>query len=95
MEQPEDFTMNDDIRRSVQEAQESLVRVNQAFEGYLAELKKKGSDPSEIIQVAKSADALKDSGHIYLSWARHYAGMGGDEASTDDIDEDEGRIGGF
>ena len=87
--------MNDDIRRSVQEAQEALVRVNQAFEDYVEELKKKGSDPSEILQVAKNADALKDSGHIYLSWARHYAGIGGDEASTEDIDEDEGRIGGF
>lgn len=87
--------MNDDIRRSVQEAQESLVRVNQAFEAYLDGLKEKGGDPSEIIQAAKSADALKDSGHIYLSWARHYAGMGGDEASTEDSDEDEGRIGGF
>ena len=87
--------MNDDIRRSVQEAQEALLRVNRAFDDYLDELKKKGGDPSEIIQVAKSADALKDSGHIYLSWARHYAGMGGDEASTEDIDEDEGRIGGF
>ncbi len=87
--------MNDNIRRSVQEAQEALARVNLAFEDYLDELEKKGSDPSEIIQVAKSADALKDSGHIYLSWARHYAGMGGDEASTEDIDEDEGRVGGF
>lgn len=87
--------MNDDIRRSVKEVQESLVRVNQAFEDYLGELKKRGADPSEVLQVAKNADALKDSGHIYLSWARHYAGLGGDEASTEDIDEDEGRIGGF
>jgi hypothetical protein len=87
--------MNDDIRRSVQEVQEALVRVNQAFKGYLDELQNKGSDPSEILQMAKNADALKDSGHIYLSWARHYAGMGGDEAATEDIDEDEGRIGGF
>jgi len=87
--------MNDNIRRSVEGAQEALVRVNQAFEDYLNELKKKGSDPSEILQLAKSADALKDSGHIYLSWARHYAGMGGDDDSTEDIDEDEGRIGGF
>ena len=87
--------MNDDIRRSVQGAQEALARVNQAFEDYLTELKTKGSDPSEIIQMAKSADALKDSGHIYMSWARHYAGIGGDEDSTEDIDEDEGRIGGF
>ena len=87
--------MNDDIRRSVQEAQEALLQVNRAFDDYVNELKKTGSDASEILQAAKSADALKDSGHIYLSWARHYAGIGGDEASTEDIDEDEGRIGGF
>ena len=87
--------MNDDIRRSVQGAQEALAKVNRAFEEYLEELKKKRSESSEIIQMAKNADALKDSGHIYMSWARHYAGMGGDEASTEDIDEDEGRIGGF
>ena len=86
--------MNDNIRRSVLEVQEALAHVNQAFEDYVEELKKKGS-PSEVIQAAKNADALKDSGHIYLSWARHYAGMGGDEASTEDIDEDEGRITGF
>jgi hypothetical protein len=87
--------MNDDIRRSVQGAQEALSRVNQAFEDYLEELKKRGSAPSELLQLAKNADALKDSGHIYLSWARHYAGMGGDEASTEDIDEDEGRVAEF
>ena len=87
--------MNDDIRRSVLEVEQALAHVNQAFEDYVEELKKKGSSASEVIQMAKNADALKDSGHIYMSWARHYAGMGGDEAATDDIDEDEGRIGGF
>jgi hypothetical protein len=87
--------MNDDIRRSVQAAQEAMARVNQAFEDYLEELKGKGSSASDILQIAKSADALKDSGNIYVSWARHYAGMGGDEASTEDIDEDEGRISGY
>lgn len=87
--------MNDDIRRSVKEAQEALTRVNQAFETYMEELKEKGSSPSDVLQVAKNADALKDSGHIYVSWARHYAGMGGDEAPTEDIDEDEGRISGY
>ena len=87
--------MNDDIRLSVQEVQQALARVNQAFEDYVEELKKKGGDASEILQIVKNADALKDSGHIYMSWARHYAGMGGDEASTEDIDEDEGRITGF
>lgn len=87
--------MNDDIRRSVQEAQEAMARVNKAFEDYLEDLKGKGSSASDILQVAKNADALKDSGNIYVSWARHYAGMGGDEASTEDIDEDEGRISGY
>lgn len=87
--------MNEDIRRSVQEAQEAMTRVNQAFGDYLEELKGKGSSASDILQIAKNADALKDSGNIYVSWARHYAGMGGDEASTEDIDEDEGRISGY
>lgn len=87
--------MNDDIRRSVLEVEQALTHVNQAFEGYVEELKKKGSNVSEVMQMAKNADTLKDSGNIYMSWARHYAGMGGDEAATEDIDEDEGRIGGF
>ncbi|HZC67056.1 MAG TPA: hypothetical protein VE201_00415 [Nitrospirales bacterium] len=87
--------MNDEIRRSVQEVQQALARVNRAFEDYVEDLRKKGTAASEVHQMAKNADTLKDSGHIYMSWARHYAGMGGDEASTEDIDEDEGRIGGF
>jgi len=87
--------MNDEIRRSVQEVAEAMAHVNQAFRDYVEELKAGGKDPSEIRQVAKNADTLKDSGHIYMSWARHYAGLGGDEASTEDIDEDEGRITGF
>ena len=87
--------MNDNIRRSVLEVEQALAHVNQAFEDHVEELKKKGNSASEVIQMAKNADALKDSGHIYMSWARHYAGMGGDEAATEDIDEDEGRIGGF
>jgi hypothetical protein len=87
--------MNDEIRQSVQQVQEALARVNHAFESYMEEVKAKGSSPSDILQIAKNADALKDSGNIYVSWARHYSGLGGDEASTDDIDEDEGRISGY
>jgi hypothetical protein len=71
--------MNDEIRRSVQEVAQAMAHVNQAFRDYVEELKVVGKDPSEIRQVAKNADTLRDSGHIYLSWARHYAGIGGDE----------------
>lgn len=84
--------MNEEIRRSVQDVGEAMARVNQAFSEYAGELQDLGKDPGEIQQVVKNADALKDSGHIYMSWARHYAGIGGDEAPTEDIDEDEGRI---
>jgi hypothetical protein len=87
--------MNDDIRRSIQEVAEAMAHVNQAFQDYMGQLQVGGKDPSEIHQVAKNADTLKDSGNIYMSWARHYAGIGGDEGSTEDIDEDEGRIAGF
>jgi DNA repair ATPase RecN len=84
--------MNDQIRQSIREVQEAMAHVNQAFQDYVEELSALNKEPSEIRQIAKNADALKDSGHIYMSWARHYAGLGGDEASTEDIDEDEGRI---
>ena len=87
--------MNNEIRQSIQEVGEAMSRVNQAFQNYAEELKASGKDPAEIKQVAKNADTLRDSGHIYMSWARHYAGLGGDEAPTEDIDEDEGRIAGF
>jgi hypothetical protein len=87
--------MNDDIRRSVQEVGEAMAHLNEAFKDYVDQLQVVGKDPSEVHQVAKNADTLKDSGNIYMSWARHYAGLGGDEGSTEDIDEDEGRITGF
>jgi len=87
--------MNNEIRRCVEEVGGAMSRVNHAFQTYVEELKASGKDPAEIGQVVKNADTLRDSGHIYMSWARHYAGIGGDEASTEDIDEDEGRIGGF
>jgi hypothetical protein len=84
--------MNNEIRQSIQEVGEAMSRVNQAFQVYVEELKVSGKDSAEIGQVVKNLDTLRDSGHIYMSWARHYAGIGGDEASTEDIDEDEGRI---
>ena len=84
--------MNNEIRRSVEEVREAMSRVNHAFQNYVEELKASGKDPGEIQQVIKNADTLRDSGHIYMSWARHYAGIGGDEGPTEDIDEDEGRI---
>ena len=84
--------MNNEIRRSVEEVGEAMSRVNHAFQNYVEELKVAGKDPGEIRQVVKNADTLRDSGHIYMSWARHYAGIGGDEGPTEDIDEDEGRI---
>ena len=84
--------MNNEIRQSIQEVGEAMSRVNQAFQVYVEELKVSGKDSAEIGQVVKNLDTLRDSGHIYMSWARHYAGIGGDEAPTEDIDEDEGRI---
>jgi len=86
--------MNDDITQSIQEVAQAMAHVNQAFEAYVEELTIAGMDPSEIKRVANNADALKDSGHIYISWARHYAGIS-DEDSTEDLDEEEGRISGF
>jgi hypothetical protein len=87
--------MNDKIRQSIQEVAEAMAHVNRAFQDYVQELNTLSKDPSEIETIVKNADTLKDSGHIYMSGTRHYAGIGGDEGPTEDIDEDEGRIADF
>jgi hypothetical protein len=41
-------------------------------------------------KLVKGADAMRDSGNIYLSWARHYAGLaqGNPEAAVEEDESD-------
>ena len=62
-----------DIFESIDGVRNAMMRLNAAFEHRLEELKAAGSDAGTIKEVAGAAAAMKDSGGIYLSWAKHFA----------------------
>jgi len=58
-----------------------------ALERRAAEIQSGGKDPDLAVKLVKGADAMRDSGNIYLTWARHYAAMS--EGNTDATDQDQ------
>jgi len=59
-----------------------------ALERRAAEVERSGKDPELAAKLIKGADAMRDSGNIYLSWARHYAGLSiGTSDATEQEDE--------
>jgi hypothetical protein len=59
-----------------------------ALERRAAEIGQSGKDPELAAKLAKGADAMRDSGNIYLSWARHFASLSeGQSGAAEDADE--------
>ena len=52
-----------------------------------------GKDPEFVETLVKAADTMRDSGNLYLTWAKHYAALAAgktdalsDEDETEDFD---------
>jgi hypothetical protein len=59
-----------------------------AIERRAAAIQATGKDPELVQKLVKAADTMRDSGNLYLTWAKHYAAMA--EGNTDaSSDEDE------
>jgi hypothetical protein len=59
-----------------------------AIERRAAVIQATGKDPELVEKLVKAADTMRDSGNLYLTWARHYAALA--EGNTDaSSDEDE------
>ncbi len=59
-----------------------------ALERRAATIQATGKDPELVEKLVKAADTMRDSGNLYLTWARHYAALA--EGNTDaSSDEDE------
>ncbi len=57
-----------------------------AIEREAAILQATGKDPELVEKLVKAADTMRDSGNLYLTWAKHYAAMakGNTDASSDE-----------
>ncbi|OGW65716.1 MAG: hypothetical protein A3H49_02075 [Nitrospirae bacterium RIFCSPLOWO2_02_FULL_62_14] len=67
-----------------------MRRFPQALEQRSAEIAASGKDPELAGKLRGGADAMKDSGNIYVSWAKHYVSLAsGNTDATSDEDETE------
>ena len=57
-----------------------------ALERRAAEIHTSGKDPDLAQTLVKAADTMRDSGNLYLTWAKHYAAVaaGNTDASSDE-----------
>lgn len=70
-----------------------LTEYPKAIERRAASIQATGKDPELVEKLIKASDTMRDSGNLYLTWARHYAALaegntdaGADEDETDDFD---------
>ena len=68
--------MTEDVRVAVAEVELAMERLNEAFDQYVQGLQTSEDDGEGLDRATKMKAAMKDSGAIYLSWAKHYAGFG-------------------
>ena len=65
-----------------------LVQFPKALEHQAAVIHAGGKDIELAEKLTKAADTMRDSGNLYITWARHYVAMA--EGNTDaSSDEDE------
>jgi hypothetical protein len=80
------------VRELIGEITGLMRQFPEALERRAAQLQAGGKDAELAGKLAKGADAMRDSGNLYLSWARHYAALS--EGSSDAADEaDEAEFG--
>jgi hypothetical protein len=64
-----------------------LVEFPKALERQAAVIHAGGKDPELAEKLAKAADTMRDSGNLYITWAKHYVAMS--EGNTDASSEED------
>ncbi len=62
-----------------------------AIERQAAVIHAGGKDPELAEKLIKAADTMRDSGNLYLTWAKHFAALaeGNTDASSDEDETDD------
>lgn len=65
-----------------------MTAFSPALERRAADIQASGKDSELADKLAKGADVMRDSGNIYLTWARHNAALSkGNPDAAEDADE--------
>mgnify|MGYP001569960425 CR=1 FL=1 len=68
-----------------------LKQFPETLEQQAMEIQIGGKDPELAAKLMKGADAMRDSGNIYLSWAKHFVALStgnSDASAAEDESED-------
>ncbi len=60
------------VKASLDEVMRSMEKLSYSFEDKIDDLRQKGKDQKDLLELSKGAMAMKDAAGIYISWARHY-----------------------
>lgn len=62
-----------------------------ALERHAATIHASGKDPDLAEKLVKAADTMRDSGNLYITWAKHFAALakGNTDASSDEDDTED------
>jgi hypothetical protein len=62
-----------------------------AIERRAAAIQATGKDPDLVEKLVKAAATMRDSGNLYLTWAKHYAALaeGNTDASSEEDETDD------
>ena len=63
--------MSKELYQSIREVESAIGRLNEAFQHHIEELRGQ-TTPEEFKQWIARQSAMRDSGMLYLTWARHY-----------------------
>lgn len=84
--------MSNEVTQLIDEIGSEMERLHAALERRADELRTTGGDTETATKLAKGADAMRDSGNLYVTWARHYAALSEGRAGAAD-EEDEADFG--
>ncbi len=79
------------IHELLQEIAGLINEYPKALERRAADIHASGKDPDLAQTLVKAADTMRDSGNLYLTWAKHYASIavGNTDASSDEDETQE------
>ena len=79
---------DDDVRQLIGEITALMTAFPPALERRAAKLQASGKDSELADKIVKGADGMRDSGNLYLTWARHYAALSeGNPEAAEEADE--------
>jgi hypothetical protein len=78
------------LRQLIGEMTVLMTAYSPALERRADEVETSGKNSKLAAKLLKGADVMRDSGNLYLTWARHYAALAeGNPEAADDADERE------